>query len=457
MKRLPDELLDSLKTLPGFDQASFEGIHASGEQVTSIRLNPTKVISGFLDFEISGFTSVPWSSYGYYLNERPVFTLDPLLHAGCYYVQEASSMFLEQALRQTADLSKPLKILDLCAAPGGKSTLLQSLITADSLLVCNEVIKSRVNVLQENIIKWGATNVVVTHNDAKVFAGLENYFDVMIVDAPCSGSGLFRKDVAAIDEWSKENVFMCSLRQKRIVADAMPCLKKNGILIYCTCSYSEEEDEKVLDWMMEEFAVDSLQLTVEKEWNIVETQSAIHKGFGYRFYPNKLKGEGFFIACLRKGDGSENFNNYKRSGLERPSKNEELIVKDWLKPEAKITLMKHMDDIIGLPLSFEKDIPVLQKQLYIRQAGVMIGKSGSNELIPDHALALSLLLHEKIVSVSLNKETALQYLRKADVFIDVGRKGWALVKYEGYNLGWIKGLGNRINNYYPKEWRILMR
>ena len=330
MAKLPSTLLDSLDEIEGFAREAFQAVHQSGEQVTSIRFNPKKwPVAGdaslvslrtpevpaispvrpghpggqFPNFPIS--QSIPWSSHGYYLNERPSFTLDPLFHAGCYYVQEASSMFLEQALKQTVDLSQPVKVLDLCAAPGGKSTLIQSFITSDSLLVSNEVIKSRVNVLQENLIKWGGANVVLTNNDAKDFASLYDYFDLLVVDAPCSGSGLFRKDPEAIGEWSENNVKLCSQRQQRILADAFSSLKKNGIIIYCTCSYSTEENEEILDWMAEKFKVESLRLTIKKEWNIVETQSMHHNLFGYRFYPDKLKGEGFFIACLQKKEGEE--------------------------------------------------------------------------------------------------------------------------------------------------------
>ena len=366
-------------------------------------------------------------------------------------------MFLEQALKQTVDLSQPVKVLDLCAAPGGKSTLIQSFITSDSLLVSNEVIKSRVNVLQENLIKWGGANVVLTNNDAKDFASLYDYFDLLVVDAPCSGSGLFRKDPEAISEWSENNVKLCSQRQQRILADAFSSLKKDGIIIYCTCSYSTEENEEILDWMAEKFKVESLQLTIKKEWNIVETQSMDHNLFGYRFYPDKLKGEGFFIACLQKKEGEENFNNYKRVKTISLSKNELSIVKEWVKPDAGISFMKHGEEVIALPSSTAKELPFIQNNLYIRQVGIKIGKLTTKELIPDHALALSGLANEKIASVSLNKETALQYLRKADVLTAGGQKGWVLVKYDGCNLGWIKDLGNRINNYYPKDWRILMR
>src|SRR5205809_2761586 len=269
---LPACLMNSLANVEGFDKEAFEKLHASAEQVTSIRINPNKTFNTqHSTFNIQN--KIPWTEWGYYLSERPSFTFDPLFHAGCYYVQEASSMFLEQALKQTVDLSQPLKILDLAAAPGGKSTHIQSLISKESLLVSNEVIRSRANVLKDNIVKWGCSNVVVTNNDPKDFSKLENYFDVIVVDAPCSGSGLFRKDPVAIEEWSLNNVQLCSQRQQRILADVWPALKKDGILIYSTCSYSKEEDEAILDWMSREFEIESRKLKVGTDWNITETKS----------------------------------------------------------------------------------------------------------------------------------------------------------------------------------------
>jgi NOL1/NOP2/sun family putative RNA methylase len=486
--QLPASLINSVRHLPGFHLEEFIRIHESNEQVTSIRVNARKAntqlatgnsqsssnlpagscgqsairLQGPADnpqsaILQSAMSPVPWSSSGFYLNERPIFTLDPMFHAGAYYVQEASSMFLEHALKKTIDLSESIKVLDLCAAPGGKSTLIQSMITDESLLVSNEIIKPRVNILQENLVKWGGRNVVVTNNDAKDFARLGNYFDAIVVDAPCSGSGLFRKDPDAISEWSEQNVELCSQRQKRIIADAFPGLKTNGILFYSTCSYSEQEDEQILDWLHEEFPFESIQIEINADWGIIESRSKKHQCFGYRFYPDQLKGEGFFIAAVQKLGDSENTIAHEKATVNRPSKQESVIVKNWLRNDADILIIKHGKDALAIPRSFDKEIPLLQKCLYLKQAGITIGKVMGDQLVPDHALAMSDLLSPSIASVSLNKEDALQYLRKADVFIDVGQRGWALVQYCGINLGWIKHLGNRINNYYPKDWRILMR
>ena len=457
--KLPLPLLQSLQDVAGFDEKAFTAVHESGEQVTSVRFNPAKNnhdIIKALPFGEGLGGAVPWSSSGYYLPERPSFTFDPLFHAGAYYVQEASGMFLEQALQQTVDLSQPLRVLDLCAAPGGKSTLLQSLINKESLLVSNEVIKSRVTILEENMTKWGAANVVITNNDPAHFARLENYFDVIVIDAPCSGSGLFRRDPEAINEWSENNVQLCSQRQQRIIANVWPALKQNGTLIYSTCSYSSEEDEHILDWMNEEFKVKGVRLQTEKEWKVIETIATNHQAYGYRFYPDKVKGEGFFIAVLKKQDGGA-FAGLKsiKDNLEKLSNSEAAIVKPWLQEAVDLILFKQKTSIIALPSCLQKEMAVLQSALYIKKAGVTAGKLAGKDLIPDHQLALSTIISKNIAHITLNRQEAIQYLRKEEMRIDTTHKGWALVVYEGNNLGWIKILPNRFNNYYPKEWRII--
>jgi len=400
---------------------------------------------------------VPWSSFGYYLSKRPAFTLDPLLHAGAYYVQEASSMFLEQAFKQTVDLNKSIHILDLCAAPGGKSTLIQSLMSEESLLVSNEAIKTRANILVENISKWGASNVIVTNNDPKDFATLENYFDVIVVDAPCSGSGLFRKDPDAIKEWSEENVTLCSHRQQRILADIMPALKQNGIFIYATCSYSKEENEDILDWIAEKFQVKGLRLMVDKTWGIMETLSDKTNSHGYRFYPDKVKGEGFFIAVFQKKDGGNfSFPKRKKNNFEKLTKNEEAITRKWITDNEKFSLFKNESLVYAIPEHLQNHFSLLKSLLYIKKAGVLLGKITPHELIPEHELALSKLSHANAPSIELSTEQAISYLRKEEIKIETQYKGWCTVTYQQHQLGWIKVLPNRINNYYPSEWRIRM-
>lgn len=446
--QLPLSLLQSIKHTKGFDKAAFEEVHTSGEQVTSVRKNPLKQSDLFSSGE-----NIPWSSNGIYLNERPSFTLDPLFHAGTYYVQEASSMFLEQAMKQSVDLSRPLLVLDLCAAPGGKSTLLQSIISKESLLVSNEVIHSRVNILKENLIKWGSSNVVVTNNDPKDFSKLKGLFDVAVIDAPCSGSGLFRRDPEAINEWSEDNVQLCSQRQQRIIADVWDCLKEDGVLIYSTCSYSSEEDEEILDWLSKEFNVESVRLNVDESWNIDEVQSS-QSAYGYRFWPYKVKGEGFFIAAFRKKEDADPV-RIKIKSTQAPSKKEIAIASNWVQLTEDLSFVLQGQNIAVIPSQWNETIQYLMQELKVRYAGVELGTIAKNDLIPEHALALSTVISSSIFSVELDLEQALNYLRKNEVMVSSDHKGWALATYKGFHLGWMKMLGNRINNYYPKEYRIL--
>lgn len=453
---LPPRLIQSLEGVKGFNSKAFEAVHVSGEQVTSVRFNPAKqaLIEREHRLTVNGrpSTQIPWCDHGYYLSERPSFTFDPLFHAGAYYVQEASSMFLWEVLKQTVGQSTQKKVLDLCAAPGGKSTLLASYFT-DGLIVSNEVIKSRAAILTENMIKWGDDNVVVTNNDPKDFQRLENYFDVIVIDAPCSGSGLFRKDPNAINEWSEENVKLCSLRQQRIVADVLPSLKQNGILIYSTCSYSKQEDEDVLDRIVEELQVTSFKLQVNPDWNIVEVESDKYQAHGYRFYPDKIKGEGFFIAAFKKINGDEETYQLEQN-LFLPNKQELAQLQSFISLPENYIVFKQNDALRTIKEIWLTSLKNLAKHLYIKKAGVELGIIKGKDFIPSHELAVSLLPLQNIAAIELQKEDALQYLKRKD-FVADAPKGWTLVKHCGLPLGWIKVLPNRINNYYPQEWRIL--
>ncbi len=450
--QLPENLLQSLENIKGFNRKSFEEIHASGEQVTSIRLNPEKqpIVHGRPWSMADG---VPWCPNAYYLSQRPSFTLDPLFHAGAYYVQEASSMFIWHALKNVVGQDTKKKVLDLCAAPGGKSTLLASYFT-DGLVVANEVIRSRAAVLVENITKWGSDHVIVTNNDPSHFQSLPGYFDVMVIDAPCSGSGLFRKDPGAVNEWSEDNVQLCSQRQQRILADILPALKEDGILIYSTCSYSEEEDEMIADWLVSEMNMENKQLDIPAEWNIVETTSPVTKARGYRFYPDKIKGEGFFISVFQKRATVE-FARLKEQPIPFPSKQEIQLLDAFIQLPPEYVLFKQADAIRAIKKEWLTDLQLLAKCLYIKKAGIEIGTVKGKDVIPSHELALSPLSHTAFETIGLTREQSLQYLRRKELLIDDAPKGWNLVGYGGLPLGWIKVLPNRVNNYYPAEWRIL--
>ncbi len=450
---LPNVFIDSLKGLPGFDSTAFLDSHKEDNQITSIRINPNKPFS-ISDSAISIEEKIPWASHGYYLTNRPSFTLDPLFHAGCYYVQEASSMLIQEALTQTCQLHEPLKVLDLCAAPGGKSTLLQSILSKESLLISNEVIKSRASILTENITKWGAMNVLVTNNDPKDFQRLPNYFDVIVVDAPCSGSGLFRKDPNAINEWSLDNVKLCSQRQERILADIMLSLKPGGILVYSTCSYSESENENIIDWLLSNYEMESIGLKLNANWNIIETMSPIKKGYGYRCYPDKVKGEGFFMSAFRKKESVHH--QYKKGNTEKLQiiKNKDSI-KNWTVLDDATGVFQWKDHLIAFPNLLLQEIPFLQKNLYIKKVGVNIGTIARDSIIPSHDLAMSTFYSNKIPFIELTLPQALDYLRLHTINIQSELLGWVIIQYKGLPLGFAKILPNRINNYYPKEWRII--
>jgi 16S rRNA C967 or C1407 C5-methylase (RsmB/RsmF family)/NOL1/NOP2/fmu family ribosome biogenesis protein len=421
---------------------------------TSIRINPYKSVV------IHGDSSVPWATGGRYLVERPVFTLDPLFHAGAYYVQEASSMFLEQALRQSADLTAPLTVLDLCAAPGGKSTHLLSLLSPESLLVSNEVIRSRASILSENIQKWGQPNVVVTNSDPEHIGQFRELFDVIVVDAPCSGEGMFRKDAHAMTEWSTDHVALCASRQRRILSDIWPALKTGGVLIYCTCTYNTAENEENLNWLANEQSVSFVKLALPDNCGI----EAVTQGrtTGYRFYPQQVKGEGFFLSVVRKEPGEASAHSRPpKSGKKvfaSPPKKIEEKVSGWLTGTEDKSVVQFQDIILILPERWKSLIEVLSERLHVIHAGVSAGTVKHEKVIPEHALALSSILDTHAFQrVDVSEADALKYLRKEAVFFEGLEKGYTLVCYQGIPLGWINVLDNRANNLYPAEWRIRMK
>ncbi|WP_192822627.1 rRNA methyltransferase [Rufibacter sp. LB8] len=418
---------------------------------TSVRVNMAKM--GLP----TGLQPVPWTETGFYLPIRPSFTLDPQFHGGAYYVQEASSMFLEQALKQSVNLEEPLAVLDLCGAPGGKSTHLASLISEESLLVSNEVIRARAGILAENIQKWGSGNVLVTNNDPSHFAKLTGFFDVLVVDAPCSGEGMFRKDPDAMNEWSEANVKLCSERQRRILMDVWDCLKPGGVLIYSTCTYNAEENEDNLAWLAQQQDVETIALELQPDWHITETQEQGMRG--YRFYPHKTQGEGFFLAVVRKtgGDEAGKFKKSKRPYLVAASKQEKASVQNWLKSPADWELVKHQDTLRALPTAWMLELEQLYENLRVVYGGIELAEALKGNAKPLPALALSQhLAQDAFPRADVDLPTALKFLHREDVALEDAANGWVLVQFNGVPLGWGKKLQNRVNNHYPKEWRIRM-
>lgn len=451
LNNLPRALIQSLKGVEGFDESSFIDVHQANTQITSIRLNPAKPLDeGDLPVE----SIIPWCQTGRYLSERPSFTLDPAFHGGGYYVQDASSMFIDHVIKQLYKVEdQPAHVLDLCAAPGGKSTSLAAALP-HSFIVSNEVIKTRVTVLAENISKWGSSNVVVTNNDPRDFKHLPGYFDLIVIDAPCSGSGLFRKDADAIIEWSEANVKLCGMRQQRILIDTIGSLRQNGYLIYSTCSYSKEENEDVCDWVVDQFQLSRVNIDIDSSWGIVEIKSSKHAVPGYRFYPDKVKGEGFFIACFQQSNPVDQYYPHYKSAYS-VLKQEKTIIERWVHLADDYIFNKQQELIVAFPGKWHKEIKAVNKCLAIRKSGVAVGSVKGSDLVPHHELALSNIISTDVPFVQLDKEQALKYLRRQDLNIETNLKGWALAQYNGINLGWMKVLPNRVNNYYPTNWRIL--
>ncbi len=452
MVEIPQSFKDRMdKQLEGRAEAFYQSLDLPAS--TAIRLNKAKEGSEVLsDVDKS---VIPWSHHALQLKSRPSFTLDPDFHAGRYYVQESSSMVLYHVLTQLFKNDKAeLKMLDLCGAPGGKSTTILDFLGGEGSLITNEVIQNRVRPLIDNIMKWGYNNTIVTNNDPSAFARFHGLkFDCIVVDAPCSGEGMFRKDPKAISEWSEEHVHHCAVRQRRILQDISQSLKENGYLIYSTCTYNEAENIDNVAWAAQEFDLDHITIEMDSNWGI----ETIKKGdaVGYQFYPHNVSGEGFFIAILKSKTGSDDYQKVIPK-LRSPERSEMTIIEDWIDTDnIQIGIANNNDVYVYNDPTFEL-INLVIGDLKVRYSGVKLGTINKSIIIPDHALALSHTLNIKSNRVELSKEDAITFLRKDLAKIDSDKRGWILLTYNGFGLGWIKNLGNRINNYLPNEWRIRM-
>ena len=418
------------------------------EVVTTIRVNPAK-FNG-----LPALTPVDYCDTGYFIPKRPIFTIDPFIHAGVYYVQESSSMFLEQAIKQAVKKSK-LKVLDLCAAPGGKSTHLASLLPNDSLLVSNDVIRARGQILSENLKKWGKPNVIVTNNDPRDFQRLPGFFDLLLIDAPCSGEGLFRRDENAAHEWSPDNAQLCTQRQQRILADVWPTLREGGILIYSTCTFNPGENEENIQWLSEFANIEPVSLDIAEHWGVTTTDA---NGFPcYRFYPHKVSGEGFFMAVVRKTGGSDLAQSKKLKDNPLLASKAEKEIGRALFLEESLDILRFEDSLLAFPAHHLSELLQIKNNLRILHAGVKIGEMKQKDLLPAHELALSTILNRSAFpEIDLTIEDAITFLKRDDISPQSTQRGWNLITYRNIPLGWVKNLGNRFNSAYPKEWRIRM-
>lgn len=449
--QLPNKFIDRSRSLLSEQWDIFVN-SLSLNAPTSIRFNSSK-----WNKNTTVLSQVPWCRNGFYLNMRPSFTFDPLFHVGAYYVQEASSMFVEQVFRQY--IKDDVKVLDLCAAPGGKSSHILSLISKDSLLVSNEVIRQRANILSENLTKTGYCNSIVTNSDPVSFEKLRGFFDLVLVDVPCSGEGMFRKDHEALSEWSESNVKLCSERQRRIVADVWDSLKPGGFLIYSTCTYNVEENEENVLWIQDTLGAHILPIAIETDWHIEGSKLKGKDIPVYRFFPHKTKGEGFFLALLQKEESADNddskLNRQHKKAVKDKKANLSDEYRNYLLNPLQFVFFSKNDSWFAFPEKLYSYFEELVSALKLVSAGIYVGETKGKDFIPQHSLAMSTEINRgAFVLHEVDKETAIAYLRKEALVFDNLNRGYVLLTYKNIPLGFIKNIGSRANNLYPNEWRI---
>jgi 16S rRNA C967 or C1407 C5-methylase (RsmB/RsmF family) len=436
-KAAPITLPPSVAALLG-DEANAL-LDALGTEVpVSVRLNPDKPI------QLEG-TPIPWCGSGRYLPQRPVFTLDPRLHAGCYYVQEASSMLVEQAFARTGLAEQPIAALDLCAAPGGKSTHLASLLSPASLLVCNEPVPARRQILQENLWKQGRANTVITGSQPAAFAQGSTRFDLILVDAPCSGEGMFRKDPFARQQWNERLVITCARTQADILQQAWNALTPGGWLIYSTCTWERAENEEQIQRLLD-LGAEPITIPIEEDWGVERTE------LGLRCYPHRVRGEGFFIGLLWK-PGERAIQAAMTSAV--------LGTHPWLDPQQALRLIELGTQQFASPAAWHGVVDQLCADVNMVAPGIPMAERKGAGWRPHPALALNGVLNSNAFTrMDVTLDDALRYLRGETAFPAGSNvatsSGVQLVCYEGHALGWLHAAGNRWNNGSLKEWRIRM-
>ena len=442
---LPEDFILLARTAMGDDRFARFMAALDEEPPVSIRLNPLKA-KGML---AKGGVRVAWCDEGYYLPARPNFTFDPLLHAGCYYVQEAASMFISHVVRQL--ITEPVAMLDLCAAPGGKSTALLASLPEGSRLVSNEPVRQRFQVLSENLAKWGYPNHTATNRYPRDFRRDGHSYDAILCDVPCSGEGMFRKDENAISEWSPQHVDECSRLQRTIIADVWSSLKPGGLLFYSTCTFNARENEDNVAWIVEEFGAKLVDVKVEEAWNI--TGALAHQGPVYRFIPGLTQGEGLFMAVLRKpGKPADDAPQHPAKQKDAARK----LATNWILNPEDYTLYEKQDTLTAIPRRWAAAYNEACRSLKIMQAGITLGSRKGKTLIPDQRLALSTRLNRNaFATADVGYSEAIGYLRKETVTLPAGMPtGFTLLTYKHQPLGFVKNIGNRANNLYPAEWKI---
>ena len=447
---LPERFVETMRETLGEDaERLFTALDT--EPAVSIRLNPAKPAECF-DGETVG-----WCKWGKYLAERPQFTLDPLLHGGAYYVQEASSQFVAHLL-ENCDM-EGRRVLDMCAAPGGKTTVYSTLVGRKGLVVANDVSHSRAMALADNVQRWGMGNVVVTCNEPAHIGAFTHWFDVVAVDAPCSGEGMFRKMDEARSEWTPSAPEVCAERQREILAEAWRVLRPGGTLIYSTCTFNPIEDEGVVEWLMSEYG-DELEsvdrVAIGEEWGVVRSDIGVFQCF--HFYPHKARGEGFFAAVARKCDGTvrRSMPKARRKLFSQCAKADVKELSRWVDNASEHTFMMVGEDIYAYNSVMAESIVTLSENLSVVYSGVAMGRIFKQKLKPEHPLALYVGLNRNAVPVvDVSLEDALDYLRRNDIAAAQFDEGINVVGYNGVPIGFVKRIGARCNNMYPKDLRIV--
>lgn len=451
MTELPEGFSESLPDGLGF----LPEVLAGTEPTVSVRVNSRKGVTAD-----AGADSVPWlSDRAFYLDSRPAFTFDPALHQGLYYPQDASSMIIYTVVRQLAE-GRDVKYLDACAAPGGKTTAAIDALSEGSLVVANEYVRDRANVLAENIAKWGAPNVVVCNGDTLKFRKLTEYFDIVSADVPCSGEGMMRKDPQAVAQWSPALVAECAERQKEIIDNLWPSLKADGYFIYSTCTFNRKENEEMVRLLVEEYGAEPVDLGMAGDNGIYPSMDSPYPAM--RFLPGKVRGEGLFMAVMRKpGEPSA---GKKSSSVRIPQLSP--AIRPFVKDAAAMlsggcrfepVMLKSPDTLYFFPKDHVKDFHHLNSVLNVIYAGVEAGTAKGKSFIPSQSLAMSVALApDAFEKADTDYATAIAYLRREAVTLPDGvAKGLVLLTYKGHPLGFVKNLGNRANNLYPQTWRIL--
>lgn len=500
-----------LHELPGLDaDALLEALDTPPS--VSLRVNPRKIRPD-MPLPYTDMRGVEWCAEGYYLDERPVFTLHPWLHAGGFYVQDASSMIHSGIMKRISAAidatcgseATPLSLLDFCAAPGGKTTAMISALPEGSVVTANEFMASRGKILRENLEKWGYPAVITTGASAADYASLPEIFDVIAVDAPCSGEGMMRKEEVARSQWSRSLVSECAALQREILTDVCRTLRPGGYLIYSTCTFNPEEDEENARFIRDSLGLQPVGLAELGLKGVEPAGRALCEDVeALRFMPHLTCGEGLFVSVFRRpgtlvpwlltpagapanyvaecqsnhrergkgakcerrdNRGSRGSGKAERGAKGKPEPASRAILtppmRSWLESLMRpdLNMQLHLNDslVSALPAAAEPILALLLRaNVRVTGAGLPVGELKGADAIPDSRLPLSLAMRsEAFPRVELSMEDALRYLRREAIPLpDDTPKGYVTVCYRSLPLGLMKNLGNRANNLFPAPWRI---